>query len=69
MAPVTKKRRAFKFGLEVPKYWKDILRIDDEAGNMHWENAVANEITALIHHKCFDFKFPDFKPSREYQYV
>ena len=27
------------------------------------------EIAALIHHKCFDFKSSDFKPSREYQYA
>ena len=60
---------AFKFGLEVPKSWKDILRIDDEAGNMNCKNFVAKEIAALIHHKCFDFKCPDFKPSREYQCV
>ena len=65
----TKKGRTFKFGLEVSKTWKDIIRIDDEASNKHWKNAVAKEITAFIHHKCVDFKSLDFKPSREYQYV
>ena len=43
--------------------------IYDESGNMHWQDAVAKEIAALIHHKCFDFKYPDFKPSRKYQYI
>ena len=43
--------------------------IDDEARNKHWKNYVSKEITALIHHKYFDFKSPDFKPSRKYQYV
>ena len=42
------------------------MRIDDESGNMHWQDAVAKEIAALIHHKCFGFKSPDFKASREY---
>ena len=67
--PTTKRSRNFKFGLEVPKSWRDIMRIDDESGNRHWQDAVAKEIAALIHHKCFDFKSPDFKPSREYHYV
>ena len=30
---------------------------------------MSKEIAALIHHKCFDFKSPGFKPSKEYQYV
>ena len=45
------------------------MRIDDESGNRHWQDAVAKEIAALIHHKYFDFKSPDFKTSKEYQYV
>ena len=53
--PATKKRRLFKFELEVPKSWKDITRTDDESGNIHWQDAVAKEIAPLIHHKCFDF--------------
>ena len=58
---VPKKRRSFKFGLEVLKFWKDTLRIDDESGNMHWQNAVTKEITALIRHKYFEFKSPNSK--------
>ena len=30
---------------------------------------MSKEIAALILHKCFDFKYPDFKPSRKYHYV
>ena len=29
--PFAKCRRTFKYGLEVPKSWKDIQRIDDAA--------------------------------------
>ena len=31
-----KKVRPFKFGIEVPKTWKDVLRIDSDAGNRPW---------------------------------
>ena len=58
----------FKYGLEVPRNWKDLLRIDTEAGNRKWQEAVENEVAALIMHGCFDFKPPDYKPSGEYQY-
>ena len=27
------------------------------------------EVGALVFHQCFDFKSPDYKPSKEYQYV
>ena len=37
----TKRNKIFKFGLEVPKSWKDILRIDGESGNRHRQDAVA----------------------------
>ena len=30
---------------------------------------MSKEIAAISHHKYFDFKSPDFKPSWEYQYV
>ena len=29
-------KRIFKHGLEVPKSWKGIKRIDGDAGNTHW---------------------------------
>ena len=68
--PAPQKRRAFKCGLEVPKNWKDILRIYYEASNKHhWQNYMYKDIDVLIYHKCFDFKSPSFKPSKEYQYV
>ena len=35
-----KGKRTFKYGLEVPKTWKDIIRIDSAAGNTRWQQAV-----------------------------
>ena len=35
---------------------------------MQWQDAAAKKFSALIHHKCFDFKSPRFKSSKEYQY-
>jgi hypothetical protein len=59
----------FKYGLEVPRTWKDVLRIDKAAGNKKWQEAVMKEIAALIHHQCFEFKSAKFKPSADYQYA
>ena len=64
-----RRKRAFKFGIEVPKTWADILRLDAAAGNTKWQAAVHKEVAALIHHRCFDFHSPDFKPPTGFQYV
>jgi len=63
-----KSKRTFKYGLKVPKNWKDILRIDTAAGDRKWQDAVEKEVAALVMHGCFDFKSPDYKPSGEFQY-
>ena len=63
-----KGRRSFKFGLEVPRSWKDIVRLDTAENNRSWQDAIEKEIAALIYHQCFEFKSPEFKPSDEYQY-
>ena len=55
-------RKTFKHGLEVPRTWKDVVRIDAEAGNRCWQEAIEKEVDALIMHDCFDFKTPNFKP-------
>ena len=34
-------RRTFKYGLEVPKSWKEIICIDTAAGNHKWQEAAA----------------------------
>ena len=52
--------KTFKHGLEVPRNWKDIVRIDAEAGNRRWQDAVEQEVDALIMHGCFDFKTPNY---------
>ena len=62
--PGPKKRIIFKFSLKFPKTCKDIIIIDDAANSKHCHNVVAKEIAGLAHHKCFDFKPPDFKPSK-----
>ena len=63
-----KGKRTFKYGLEVPKSWKDIIRKDTAAENTRWQQAVEKEVGALIQHQCFDFKSADYKPSADYQY-
>ena len=51
--------RPFKFGIEVPKTWKDVLMIDSDAGNRLCQDAMAKEVEALINHECFDYKSPN----------
>jgi hypothetical protein len=58
----------FKYGIEVPKNWKDIIRIDKQAGNTKWQDSVTKEVGALIQHGCFEFLPKDFKPLTDYQY-
>ena len=58
----TPKRKTFKHGLEVPRTWNDIVRIDTEAKNRLWQKTVEEDDMALIEHGCFDFKTPNYKP-------
>ena len=53
--------------IEVPKNWKDIIRIDEAAGNDMWQDSVEKYISTLMYHEYFDFKYPDYEPSVGYQ--
>ena len=65
-----KHKAEFKYGIEIPRNWADIVRIDLAAGNTLWADAVKKEVAALIHHGCFHFVSNEaFKPNKgEYQY-
>ena len=63
-----KTRNEFKYGIEVPRSWRDIIRIDTENGNTKWQDSVTKEVAALINHGCFQFMPRDFKPNLDYQY-
>ena len=43
--------------------------LDIKNGNHLWQNAVEKEITALLHHNCFQFMAHRYKPSPDYQYA
>ena len=64
----TKPRTEFKYGIEVPRNWNDIIRIDKDNGNSKWQDSVKKEVGALINHGCFEFMPKDFKPPTDYQY-
>ena len=61
----SRSQRNFKHGLEVPRSWKDVVRIDAEAENRSWQEVIEKEIGALITHDCFYFKTPNFKPTAD----
>ena len=63
-----KSRNEFKYGIEVPRNWRDIICIDKESGNTNWQDSVTKEVGALIQHGCFEFMPRDFKPTPDYQY-
>ena len=63
-----KSKRTFKYGLEVPRTWKDVVRLDNQAGDGRWQETIRQEVDALIKHDCFDLRTRDYKPSPEYQY-
>ena len=64
----TRAKRTFKYGLEVPRTWKDVMRLDGESGTTRWQDAINKEVDALIEQDCFDFKTPNFKPATDYQF-
>ena len=40
-----------------------------ENGDTAWADAVHLEISTLIRMNCFDFKSPDYKPDKDYQFA
>ena len=59
-------RGILKFRLEIPKNWSDNLKINEAAGNTLWKDDAEKKVASHIHHKCFAFKSPSFKPLKEY---
>ena len=45
-----------------------MVRIYLDADNTSWQDSVKKEMGALGFHQCFDFKPPNYKPSKEYQF-
>ena len=59
----------FKYGVEVPRKWADVVRLDRASGSREWHFAVEKEMASLIQHNCFDFKHPGWTPPSDYQYA
>lgn len=64
-----RKVRKFAYGLEVPRNWEDVLRIDLENGDTAWQDAIKKEIGALLELECFDVQEEGYRPPEDYQYV
>ena len=52
-ASKTKNGKVYKFGIEIPKDYKDAMRLDKEAGNHLWKEAVEKEMNQLKQYKVF----------------
>ena len=59
----------YKYGVRVPKNWKEARALDKANGDNKWKEAVEKEIAALIHHNCFKFVSSNYKLSSDYQYA
>ena len=64
-----RKVRKFEYGVEVPRNWEDVLRIDMENDNTAWQDAIKKEIGALLELECFDPQEEGYRPPEDYQYV
>ena len=49
----------------IPRSYNEGKMLDIKNGNTLCQDAVEKEIAALIHHECFDFKEPDYKPTSD----
>lgn len=67
--PNNRKKGTTKYGVTVPINFKHAVELDKAENNTLWQDAVKKEIAALIFHKCFEFKAPDYKPPADYQYA
>ena len=54
--PCDTSKRSFTFRLEIPNNSDNILRINNVAYNKQQEDAVEQNIGALIRHHCYHFK-------------
>ncbi|KAI2506535.1 Reverse transcriptase (RNA-dependent DNA polymerase) [Fragilaria crotonensis] len=60
-------KRTHKFGIEVPKTWDDCLRLDKEAGNTLWQDAVRKEMSKV--RIAFQIIGDDENPPPTYQEI
>ena len=63
------RNRLVVFGVKVPRNYAEAVAFDKENNNRYWQDAVMKEMSALIHHKCFEFKSAHYKPSSDFQYA
>ena len=66
----SRKARKYEYGIEVPRNWGDVIRLDAKNGDRAWQDAVEKEIGALLNLGCFDIQVDKhYKPPRTYQYA
>ena len=48
-----KKETKIKFSIEVPKNYKDALRLDQQNGNTLWQDTIKTELDQIISYNTF----------------
>ena len=64
-----RKKNRMKFGIEVPNNVRHALLLDRKNGNKAWAEAISKEMTALENAGVWEFRPPNYKLSKGYQYA
>lgn len=60
----------YKYGIEVPRNWGDVICLDAENGDLGWQEAMKKKIGALLNTKYFNIQDDRYcKPPPAYQYA
>ena len=57
----------YKFGVKIPRNYKEALNFDEENNNKLLGEAIERELNQLLEYKTFDNKGIDFKPPDGYK--
>ena len=56
----------YKFGIQIPRNYKEALKLDEENGNTYWQDAIAYEIGCMAEFKVFHSIGYHGRPPRDY---
>ena len=61
------RKGTYKFGVKIPRNYKEALKFDEDNHNKLWREAIERELNKLLEYETFDNKRMDFKPPDGYK--
>ena len=55
--------------MKIPRSVKEVHAFDAAEGHTLWAEAIKAEIDSFLKLDCFEFKEPEFKPPKDFQYA